>query len=720
MKLPAYMFVGFAIIAGLAEGAVQTSTSSSVASSTISDYASSATSSTASPVSGATVDQTILVFARSSTEAYSAYSGLLGYGIPYQLVIVPQSGTTLPTLNSSATHGNYGGIITLSEISYDYNGSWAPAITTDQYNQLYAYQISFGVRMVRLDVYPQAQFGTTTTIAGTGCCGTGVEQLVSFTNTTGFATANLVSGATMTTQSMYHYPATITDTTGSTWQVAQFAPDSAGQFSGPTTAAVINNWSGRQQMIFFTSWATDWSPTSNFLQHAYIHWMTRGAFLGARKIYLNTQIDDIHLTTDLYQPSGSSFRLSPADLPPRVSWMTNLNSRLPPGSNYKIELCHNGNGDIINATNIEYNANVDVCTPVDAVYPNDQPDTALEFQKPLRSGVDYWPATLDGAPLTYYNWTPQCAKIDKLLNWFTNTANRDAFSHISHTFTHLNLDNATYADTAKEITFNQAWLEQVGISGGTFSPNGLVPPAITGMHNGDTINAWMANGITQVVGDNSRPVLLNPTNPWWPLISTVSSNGYAGLTIMPRWPTTIYYNCDLPACTTQEWIDTSAGRGGFTNLLTYEKFTTSRYLLALRQDPYMFHQANLRSSDVPGTTVGSVTVYSLLQIWVETVTQEMTRLTNWPIVTKKHDDIAQLFLQRMARDNCNPGLTYTYSSDGTHIIAVTVSASGNKCSTPIPVTLPTSASTTGSVTRDQVGSEPLITWITLNGSPAFG
>ena len=199
--------------------------------------------------------------------------------------------------------------------------------------------------------------------------------------------------------------------------------------------------------------------------------------------------------------------------------------------------------------------------------------------------MDYWPNTP-----TSYGWSLTCAKIDRLASWFTTAANRDAFSHLSHTFTHLNLDNATNADTTREIVFNQAWLKQVGISAGTFSPNGLIPPAITGMHNGDAIQAWITNGITQVVGDNSRPLLTNSQNPWWPYITTVASNGYDGLTVVPRWPTTIYYNCDLPSCTLQEWIDTSAGSGDFSNLLAYEVRTTSRYLLAMRQDPYMFHQ----------------------------------------------------------------------------------------------------------------------------------
>jgi hypothetical protein len=41
----------------------------------------------------------------------------------------------------------------------------------------------------------------------------------------------------------------------------------------------------------------------------------------------------------------------------------------------------------------------------------------------------------------------------------------------------------------------------------------------------------------------------------------------------------------------------------------------------------MFHQANLRQGDTPTITVGSQTGrLSLLQIWVETITQELVRL----------------------------------------------------------------------------------------------
>jgi len=668
-----------------------------------------APSASVAPAVAATVDSTILILVRQGDNPYSVYSGLQGYGIPYEISYVPKTGYQLPTLNTSTSSGKYGGIISLSELAYEYDGGvWNSGISNDQYNAIYAYQTAFGVRFVRIDAYPQPSFGTAPADAGVGCCGNDVEQLISLTNSTGFETANIKTGATMSTKNMFHYPAKIVDS-ATTWQVAKYGP--SGVFTTDTVAAVVNNFAGRQQMVWFGSWATEWSPTSNFLQHAYIHWMTRGLFLGARKTYLSTQVDDVHLTTTMYSPPDKNFRLRPGDLAEHITWMKNINGRMPAGSNYFVELGHNGNGDIIEATADESQT---VCSPADAIYYDYPPDTPQEFQKPLGSGVNNWPVT----PASY-SWSLACAKRDTLASWFMTAANRDAFAHVSHTFTHLPQNNITYSDANKEIVFNQAWLKQVGIaSGNKWSPKGLIPPAITGLHNGDAIRAWITNGIVHAVGDNSRPVLLSPYNQHWPLVSNVSNNGYAGLNIIPRWPTTIYWNCDLPACTLKEWQDTASGKGDFQDLLTFERNSASRYLLGLRHDGYMFHQANLRQTDVDSITVGSQTgKLSLIQAWTETVMQEMTRLTNWPLISQKHDDLAQVFIDRMARDNCNPKLSYTYSTDGKTITAVTVTTTGNKCGTTIPVTFPGNAPTvSGTAKTDKVGSEPVIMWATLSGS----
>lgn len=203
----------------------------------------------------------------------------------------------------------------------------------------------------------------------------------------------------------------------------------------------------------------------------------------------------------------------------------------------------------------------------------------------------------------------------------------------------------------------------------------------------------------------------------WPLITTVANNGYAGLEVIPRWPTNIYYNCDSPACTTLEWITFSKGSGVFDDLLAYEKLVTTRYLLGLKHDAYMFHQANLRVSDVPTITINGVTAkLSIFQAWVETIVQEMIRLTNWPIVTIKHDDMGAQFTARMARDHCNPNMIYNVDLANRKITGVTVGTdNGNTCGTPVPVSLPGPVVNQFGATAEQIGHDPLTLWTTLVG-----
>lgn len=318
---------------------------------------------------------------------------------------------------------------------------------------------------------------------------------------------------------LWHYPATVTDDTLAT-PFAEFGTNDL--FEENSVAAVINNIDGREQMAFFTAWATEWSVVSTYFQHVYIHWMTRGlckplpprqaastnphltaAVLGHRKIYLNTQVDDVHLDTPMFWPADEVFRTSIEDFDNHKAWQADLNTRLPAGSAYVMEMCHNGNGDIIIATDTD--EGWEICNPNEAVDYPEQIDPPLEFMKPLGTGTNQWPDLYD-----VYKWDLPCCVIDPVANWFMQPENRDVFSHVSHTFTHLELNNATYNDTWKEIAFNRDWLTLTGIADADrFSPFGIVPPAITGLHNGDAIRAWMDNGIQYVVGDNTRPLLRN-------------------------------------------------------------------------------------------------------------------------------------------------------------------------------------------------------------------
>lgn len=141
----------------------------------------------AASVAGATVSSTVLILARDETSALNAAAlGLQGYGIPYQILTVPKEGiANLPVLNSSATSGSYGGIVVVSEVGYNYDNLYYSALTRRQWNQLWDYQTQFGVRMVRLDVFPTSDFG----VVSIG--GNVKDEPVVFTNTSAFPTANL-------------------------------------------------------------------------------------------------------------------------------------------------------------------------------------------------------------------------------------------------------------------------------------------------------------------------------------------------------------------------------------------------------------------------------------------------------------------------------------------------------------------------------------------------
>jgi hypothetical protein len=141
----------------------------------------------------------VIVLASSSqSQIDTAKSGLNDYGIPFELLFVPNGNVTLPPLNSSVTSGNYGGIVILSELSYSYVDTtgatiWTSALSTDQWNVLFNYQISFGVRMVRLGAFPSnsgEQDSGTQSLGG--CCNSNVENFMTIHDTSQFPTAGLI------------------------------------------------------------------------------------------------------------------------------------------------------------------------------------------------------------------------------------------------------------------------------------------------------------------------------------------------------------------------------------------------------------------------------------------------------------------------------------------------------------------------------------------------
>lgn len=134
-----------------------------------------------------TINSTILIIARDANASYSGVSVLQGYGIPYQVVDLSVKGGGFPQLNSTPSTGNFGGIVTVSARQYKGGDDWKTVLGDKQWQELYSYQEAFGVRMVRLNSWPNADFG----VQAVGDA-TASDLPIAISDARDFASANLV------------------------------------------------------------------------------------------------------------------------------------------------------------------------------------------------------------------------------------------------------------------------------------------------------------------------------------------------------------------------------------------------------------------------------------------------------------------------------------------------------------------------------------------------
>ena len=219
-----------------------------------------------------------------------------------------------------------------------------------------------------------------------------------------------------------------------------------------------------------------------------------------------------------------------------MEWLPGFAATLNPGSVYFLELGFNGNGNMDYVSGLS-SPEAENCPRSADINDPIGPPVNNEWSKPLGTGVSQWP---DNA---VYNWPLNCILLDPLAQWFQNAANRDVFAWISHTFTHEDLENATFHDADIQVSFNYQHAQLLGLTESSrWSNKTFIPPSISGMHNGDALRAVYGNGIIGGVGDSTRPALVNQQNPNWPVITTESANGFAGYAIIPRAASRIYYN----------------------------------------------------------------------------------------------------------------------------------------------------------------------------------
>jgi hypothetical protein len=306
------------------------------------------------------------------------------------------------------------------------------------------------------------------------------------------------------------------------------------------------------------------------LGYGLVSWATRGLFVGERHAYLSAQIDDLFLASDLYPGTGATYRITDKDMQQLADWQNARRTH------------------------------------------------------PLAAGLRLaWVANLEGSRGVASD--PLTAKAVAL---------GPAFSWISHTWDHADMNNMSYAAAYSEFTRNDQSVRNLGLN--PYAIQNLVTPGISGLDNPNVMQAAHDVGIRQLVSDTSVDGQDNPSPN-----AGLWNSRVPEILMIPRFPTDLDYDASLPS----EWINADNDRDGgsntFEQIVAAESRVLAGHLLRGANDPWMFHQANTRNygggrsllTDLLGATIDRYLASATL-----------------PIVSPNMDELATRVIDRMRLD----------------------------------------------------------------------
>jgi len=177
------------------------------------------------------------------------------------------------------------------------------------------------------------------------------------------------------------------------------------------------------------------------------------------------------------------------------------------------------------------------------------------------------------------------------------------FPWINHTFTHENLDAATYSRVYEEITRNNQIATSMGFT--DYDRRALVTPDVSGLANPEAMRAAYDAGVRFLVTDTSQPGMDNPTPQ-----TGIWNAKEPRILMIPRRPVNLFYNVTTPSEWTNEYNFIYRSYWGrdltYSEVLDKESDVLLQYLLRGEVDPWMFHQANLRAYDGVHTLLGDL------------------------------------------------------------------------------------------------------------------
>jgi hypothetical protein len=493
------------------------------------------------------IDMKLLVISAEGTEpVFSGITSILNQiGVPYDTLIARQTTLTPQTLSDGLGAGRYQGILlTTGNLAYEASpGVYESALTAAQWQTLWQYQADFRVRQVTLYTYPGGapdNYGLNV-IAAADTSSTPLQASLTAAGKQLFSYLNPASPISI--KNAWTYLATPVSATNPVPLLTTA--------NGHAIASIYSYPDGRQNLTITTDGNPELTHTL-LLGYGVVNWVSKGFFLGQRKIYLNAQPDDVLIADDMWDPlrlsdqTGLEYRMTGNDYTKLIAWQNTLRASSTNTAQIRLEMPFNGVG-------------------ASGIYPND---------------------TL----------TPAVRK------------NPNQFKWINHTYEHELLTAISYADALTQLSNNHKVAQQLRFQ--QYFKDSMIQPEISGLDNPAFLRAAKDFGIRYILSDTSQPgwKSLSPNAGFYSIHEP-------SILIIPRYPTNLYYNVSTPAEWLSEYNHFYAPGGLFPTwdrALTYSEVLDKesemwlRYLLKYDLSPVMFHQSNLRAYDNKNSLLGDL------------------------------------------------------------------------------------------------------------------
>ncbi|ABB75728.1 hypothetical protein SAMN05216403_11436 [Nitrosospira multiformis ATCC 25196] len=370
---------------------------------------------------------------------------------------------------------------------------------------------------------------------------------------------------------------------------------------------------------------------SKVLAYEFVNWATQGVFVGKRYVHMAAHVDDLFLSNSLWDSElkndhpTNTYRLNSGDIANAVSQQNAFRAAHPTAGAFKLDFAFNGSGAVVDpeAMTLAPNLTEDL---VAAVVAN---KAQFRFINHTFTHADMDKAPVPAnAPCDYETFTTIAAikaeitKNRKVWDLLT-LPERSQNNRVLVSGNHSGLkDRKCTADPALHPEMFDVQSDDVAFDEGGANPLFLQAVADLGVD-------YLASDSSQK-GQNLEQY-----------ITQYDDGSNTDRVMLPRWPTSVFYNVTNPALLVDEYNYifhdrfVKAGQNpceipgaictprNYAEILLAEADTASRHMLMFNKWPHFFHQTNVAKYDASGST---------LQFdWLSAVFAQYERLFKLPV-----------------------------------------------------------------------------------------